>query len=708
MSSDYATRAAIAIDGTALDGSLVSLVERVLVDDHLHLPDMFTVTLRDPDRDVAERAKVRIGSTIGISGVAVGQRSESLLVSGEVTSLEGEYGPDGARFIIRGFDKSHRMVGGVRTETYRDVTDSDVVRTIAGRTGVEVGQVDESGVTHQHLSQANLSDWDFLMSRAREVGFDVAVSDGKLCFRRPPAASTAPGSGDYDSTDPLQLVLGGNLLEFYPRITALGQVREVEVRGWDPAQKQAIVGTAAAATSSVSVTETPAHLAEVSGRERWVGINRPLAQQSAADVAATAEAERIASSFLEAEGIARGHPGLKAGATVSVTGVAEPFEGRYTLTHTRHVFDDEGYRTHLSVSGRHDRSLLGLTGSGSGDASSAASGGHIAGLLVALVTDNADPQALGRVKLKFPTLSDAYESDWARLAQPGAGPDSGMTMLPEVNDEVLVGFESGDIRRPYVIGGLWNGQDKPRLGDGLFDNGAVTRRGIISRVGHRIVFMDGAAKSGVCLVSGDDSLRLALKQSDSSLELHSDGTITVRSARVMRLESDARPLHQGGRLSDTGGPGAGRHQEQYRRGCRRPAHRAELRTRAMGSPAIVLGDRISGICPVHQIPNPATGVPQPAPPMPFSAPLVSGLESSVLISGKPGAVLGSSGLNAPPHVGLHPADPFMVPGMQEGRIVTGSATVMFGGKPAANATSSAMCCATPGSPIPSVANVLIG
>ena len=128
----------------------------------------------------------------------------------------------------------------------------------------------------------------------------------------------------------------------------------------------------------------------------------------------------------------------------------------------------------------------------------------------------------------------------------------------------------------------------------------------------------------------------------------------------------------------------------------------------MGSPAIVLGDRISGICPIHQIPNPATGVPQPAPPMPFSAPLINGLESTVLISGKPAAVLGSSGLNAPPHVGLHPADPFTMPNLQEGRVVSGSATVMVGGKPAANGTSSATCCATPGTLVPSVADVLIG
>lgn len=128
----------------------------------------------------------------------------------------------------------------------------------------------------------------------------------------------------------------------------------------------------------------------------------------------------------------------------------------------------------------------------------------------------------------------------------------------------------------------------------------------------------------------------------------------------------------------------------------------------MGTPAVVMGDRIVGQCPIHQIPNPASGVPQPAPPMPFSAPLTLGLEPTVLIAGKPAAVLGSSGYNTPPHVGLHASDPFMVPTVQEGRVMAGSLTVLIGGKPAARTGSQVMCCATPGQLIGSASTVLIG
>jgi uncharacterized Zn-binding protein involved in type VI secretion len=128
----------------------------------------------------------------------------------------------------------------------------------------------------------------------------------------------------------------------------------------------------------------------------------------------------------------------------------------------------------------------------------------------------------------------------------------------------------------------------------------------------------------------------------------------------------------------------------------------------MGAPAVVMGDRVMGQCAIHQIPNPASGVPQPSPPLPFSAPLTLGLCATVLIGGKAAAVVGSNGLNTPPHVGLHPSDPFMAPPLQKGQVVSGSLTVMLGGQPAATASSSCTCCATPGQISPTVTDVLIG
>jgi uncharacterized Zn-binding protein involved in type VI secretion len=123
---------------------------------------------------------------------------------------------------------------------------------------------------------------------------------------------------------------------------------------------------------------------------------------------------------------------------------------------------------------------------------------------------------------------------------------------------------------------------------------------------------------------------------------------------------------------------------------------------------LVMGDKIQGQCAIHMIPNPASGAPQPGPPMPFSAPLLMALEPTVTIGGKAVAVMGSQGMNTPPHVGLHPADPYMVPAMQMGNVMSGSPTVMAGGKPVATTSSMVtMCMSIPGQPVSTVTDVTV-
>ncbi len=211
--------------------------------------------------------------------------------------------------------------------------------------------------------------------------------------------------------------MGQELLEFRPRITRSEQVKEVEVRAWDPSRKQVLVATAPAATTSAQLTSDPVGLAGTFADARLVSNRDPVATQSAVDAAAQALAERMGSSFAEANGVVRGTPTLRAGTPFSVSVVGGDFQGRYLATTTRHVFDRDGYRTEFSVTGRQDRSLLGLMGSNGHGSSQGGSVGP--GLMVAIVTDIDDPERMGRVKLKFPSLSDTYESDWVRVVSPG-------------------------------------------------------------------------------------------------------------------------------------------------------------------------------------------------------------------------------------------------------------------------------------------------
>jgi uncharacterized protein involved in type VI secretion and phage assembly len=177
-------------------------------------------------------------------------------------------------------------------------------------------------------------------------------------------------------------------------------------------------------------------------------------------------------------------------------------------------------------------------------------------VVVAQVTNNDDDQGLGRVKLKFPWLSDTYESDWARMTQVGAGPDSGAVFLPEVNDEVLVAFEFGDVRRPVVVGALWNGRDRPRLGDGLLDNGKVKRRGVVSRRGHRLVFLDDAGKSGIALITSNGSIRISLNETKNEIHVHCQGKVRIEADDDLSIRSQKKVTIEGQQLEMTGTAGA--------------------------------------------------------------------------------------------------------------------------------------------------------
>jgi uncharacterized protein involved in type VI secretion and phage assembly len=123
-----------------------------------------------------------------------------------------------------------------------------------------------------------------------------------------------------------------------------------------------------------------------------------------------------------------------------------------------------------------------------------------------MVIDNQDPENLGRVKVTFPWLSMEHTSDWVRVVMIGAGAERGLLFLPEVDDEVLIGFELGDIEHPYVLGGLWNGKDKPpkETAEIVGSGGNVEQRVICSRQGHMIILDDSETQSGITIKTKGD------------------------------------------------------------------------------------------------------------------------------------------------------------------------------------------------------------
>lgn len=533
----------VEISGAEIPAEIDSLLTSAYIDRNSNQPDLFVLSFRDPDRLVLGKTGAQIGSKVKVTAFSTVAPGGDKLLSGEVTALEMQHDGSGTFTVIRGYDESHRLFRGRTTATYQNMTSADIASKVASRAGLQPGQIDATTPVHPYVSQNNLNDWTFLKGLAVDVGYEVLVEDGQLHFRQPSASSAAPAAGDLTQTnDPLQLTMGAHILKLRSVVTSADQVGEIEVRGWDPTQKKAVVGTASAGTKSATIGLDPPDLANVFGNGTFYGVGVPYNTQAEVDAAAKAIADQLGSGFAEVEAVARGNSKLRPGAAVSLSLIGRPFDGKYTLTSARHRYDaDNGYTTAFTVSGRNQRSLLGLTNGGPGGGGPASGPPRVAGVVPGIVTDVADPNNLGRIKVKFPWLDDNYTSDWARMLQFGAGSGRGAVFLPEVSDEVLVAFDHGDWRRPYVLGSLHNSVDTPPLGDDLIDStsGSVKRRGMISKNAHALLFFDDSSKDGAALMTGDRNLRISLNKGRSTIKISSNGKVIIESTDDVTIKSSA-------------------------------------------------------------------------------------------------------------------------------------------------------------------------
>ena len=540
---DFTNQLLIEVAGQQLPADMAALLLQATIHDSRTMPDLFALSFRDPNNAVLEKTGIEIGSPVTLSVASNEANTPEKLLVGEVTALEKEHDGTGTVTTVRGLDKSHRLTRGRRVASYQQMTVSDVAQKVAQRAGLQVGAIDSTSTVHPQISQGNVSDWDFLRRLAADVGAEVAVVEGRLEFRRPTKATGAPATNSKATDDPLVLELGRNLLRLRSMITSAEQVPQVQVRGWDITTKRAVTAVAPAKTTTAELGAKPADLAGTFGAPDLVATDAPYRTHGEVDDAAKALAEQIAGGFAELEAVMRGNPKVRAGIAVALANAGKPFDGKYTVTATRHSFDpDSGYTTWVTVSGAQDRTLFGLIdgiGAGAGRADER-------GVVIALVSDNRDPEELGRVRLTFPWLSDDFVSDWARTVQPGAGGGRGAMIVPEVGDEVLVAFEQGSFQRPYVLGGLYNGVDKPSDGEvPLVDrnSGAIDRRAFVSRTGHRWEMLEAAAGAqGIKISTGDGKLHLDLDQKQTSITVQSDGTVTIKARDGVTVDAGTGSL----------------------------------------------------------------------------------------------------------------------------------------------------------------------
>ncbi|WP_018680472.1 VgrG-related protein [Actinokineospora enzanensis] len=540
----FANTLVVTVNGQPLAADVKPMLSTAYVDDSLNLPDTFVLRFRDPGGVALAKGGFTVGTPIELKVQTADPGGPQPLLTGEITAVGVDLDVTGTYAEVRGYDHAHRLFRGTRVAVYPDMTVADVVRRVATRAGLTAGTIDDvsgyGGAPNTQFSQNNISDWDFLSRLADAVGAQVAVVEKKLNFRLPDKPSGAPATNAKATTNPLVLEAHRNLVALRATVTAAEQVPEVEVRGWDFQQKQAVSATAKPRPAGTEAAGAdPTGLAAKFKAPPLVGVTA-RGTDAAAKAVAEALAADLGGACAELAGVAKGNPKLRAGTQVALANVGEPFTGKYTLTGTRHLFSDEaGYTTEFTVSGRQERSFYGLAAGGGTDTDHS-------GLVTGIVSDVKDPAKLGRVKLAFPWLGKDYTSGWARMTQSGAGRNRGAVVLPEVGDEVLVGFEHGDFDAPFVLGCLHNGQDvPPAFAKPVLDGGSgeVAVRGFVSRKGHRVEFVEA---DGITIASGDGKFVVRLDQANQVIEITSGKAVTVKAANGVKVDAGQGALELSG------------------------------------------------------------------------------------------------------------------------------------------------------------------
>lgn len=513
-------------DGSDLPAAWLDALVELRVRRALRTIGRCTLRFVDPGYRLGTASKLKVGTRLSVSAKGVEAGASAVTVfAGTVTSTGVEVRDGGQpELVVVAQDVAYELSRSTRAATYLKVTASQIIEKVVANAGA-TAKVDATSAVLDYTLQTD-ADLAFVDELCRRSGLDWEVDGSTFqawtSHNGSALGSTAPGPG-------VRLVVGEQLREFSARVFADGP-QQVTVRGWDHLNKQAVVAEATGSRSRV-----PTGLGDLAPSS---AIKRATVLDAQAGPADPAEAKTLATVSSVATGavLARGRclvaPALRPGVVLTVAD-SGPASGSYYVREVEHVFRPSGFHTAFVAGDREQPGLV--VDTPAPVRSSFTHHGLVVGMVTAIEND---PESAGRIKVSLPGLDATIESQWARLAVLGGGASRGMVFLPEVGDEVLVGFEGGDVRRPVVLGGLFGKKDA--IPTSLVASGAVEHRRLISRLGHVVELSDGSGAS-------TQHIRLALAGEAVSLRLGKDrADLKLPSGVPLKIESGSSSIELDG------------------------------------------------------------------------------------------------------------------------------------------------------------------
>ncbi len=434
-------------------------------------------------------------------------------------------------------DEAIKMIVGRKTSTFSKKKDSEIIQSIIGNYSGLSSNVTTTPTTWPEQVQYYTTDWDFILSRAEANGLVVTTLNGKVAVFPP----------NKDTTSVLDIKYGDNLLEFNADLNAVNQLNSVQGSSWDYQTQKVVNGQAKTDYSGPGNLSTK-KLSEVVGlKEYEVQTTAPL---NVSELTNWSKATIIKSEYAKIQGEVtfQGSNLVDPGKYITLSGLGDRFNGNHFISNVQHTIRDGNWITETSIGlsstwCTQEPDVMAPPASGLLPGAQGLFNGTVKKMYE-------DPDSQYRILVDVPMFDANGEGIWARLSNFYSTSGAGAFFLPEVGDEVVIGFLNQDPRFPIILGSLYSStKNKPY--NGLTPNEKNSIKAIASKKGISMEFDDENVvltlntPSKNQAVFSDKDKKITIKdQNGNSIEMSSSG-ITLKSSKNINIEASQKLILRG-------------------------------------------------------------------------------------------------------------------------------------------------------------------
>ncbi len=426
-------------------------------------------------------------------------------------------------------DESVKLTIGRQSKYYEKKKDSEVIKEILGEYSV-AGKIEATKLEHPDLVKYYTTDWDFIMSRAEVNGLLVVPDDGKVDVKAP----------DTSAKEVLTIIYGATILEFEAEMDARTQLKKAVANAWDPKTQKLVESSSSPAKFTEPGNLKGDKLSDTIGLKQMDLKHSGKVQKE--ELKSWADANILKSRMAKIRGRAKfeGFGGVKPCDIVDIQGVGKRFNGKVFVTGVQHEFEDGNWFTHIQF-GLDDKWFYKAPDIVEKPASGLLPG--INGLQIGKVVKlEKDPDGENRIQVKLPIIDEKAKGIWTRVATLDAGKKRGTFFLPEIDDEVIVGFINDDPRDAVVLGMLHSSKNPApiEVKDANDEKGLWTRSEmkVLFDDKDKVITIETPAGNKIVMSEKDKSIVLT-DQNKNSIKMESAG-ITIDSAKDININAKGK------------------------------------------------------------------------------------------------------------------------------------------------------------------------